>query len=345
MAGTVLGVLSLVCKLRSKHAKENSYLRMPPRQQATNRYGQLKLTAMKSHLLLFSTIMSLFANGQTSVYHPFPDSNAVWNFHFQWYCFANGTADEFYSITFSGDTIISSQTYHKLRTPFVQSFSTGTCSGSQIGYIGAIRQDTAARKVFFVPPSDTTEQLLYDFTLQVGDTVRGFTASFAWPGEIVQSIDSILVGTTYRKRWIINNCYNFHFIEGIGSTYGLVEVSPGCVTDLPDYTLTCFQQDGNAQYPDTMTNCQIITSIQSKNKITYNVEAFPNPFKGSFTIDFGGNDFKELFITDLLGKIILRQSIEKLTQIKIDNLHAGTYLFGVIDRNGLSKNGKIISCP
>ena len=300
---------------------------------------------MKRHLLLLATLSSLFANGQTSVYHPFPDSNAVWNFHFQWYCFANGTADEYYSITFSGDTIIGSQTYHKLSTPFVQSYSTGTCGGYPTGFRGAIREDTAARKIFFVPPSESTEQLLYDFTMQVGDTVRGFTASFAWPADIVQSIDSILVGTTYRKRWNINNCYNIHFIEGIGSTYGLIEVSPGCVTDLPDYTLTCFQQNGNAHYPDTITNCQLITSIQSKDKVLYKVEAFPNPSNGCFTIEFGGGDIKELFITDLLGKIILRQSIDKQTQIKIDNLHAGTYLLILIDRNGLRLNSKIVSCP
>ncbi len=102
------------------------------------RYGRLKPTAMKRHLLLLATLSSLCANGQTSVYHPFPDSNAVWNFHFQWYCFANGTADEYYSITISGDTIIGSQTYHKLSTPFVQSFSTGNCGGSPMGYRGAI---------------------------------------------------------------------------------------------------------------------------------------------------------------------------------------------------------------
>ena len=74
---------------------------------------------MKKLLLLFSTMLTLFANGQTSVYHPFPDSNAVWNIHFQLYCFANGTGDENYSITISGDTLINSQTYHKLTTPYV----------------------------------------------------------------------------------------------------------------------------------------------------------------------------------------------------------------------------------
>lgn len=33
---------------------------------------------MKKILLLISTLISVNVNAQTSVYHPFPDSNAVW---------------------------------------------------------------------------------------------------------------------------------------------------------------------------------------------------------------------------------------------------------------------------
>lgn len=70
--------------------------------------------------------------------------------------------------------------------------------------------------------------------------MKGYIASFAVQTDTVQSIDSVLVGNTYLKRLIIKNCYNVHFIEGIGSVYGLLERSPGCVTDLPDYSLTYF---------------------------------------------------------------------------------------------------------
>lgn len=94
--------------------------------------------------------------GQTSIYHPFPDSNAVWNFHIQAYCFQNGDGDENYSIILLGDTIINSQSYHKLTTPFVESYSTGSCGATQTGYKGAIRQDSAAKKVFYVQPTKAT---------------------------------------------------------------------------------------------------------------------------------------------------------------------------------------------
>ena len=333
------------------------YTRNSLREQITNSYshnwlreakcyGQLKkTTTMKKLLLLNLILLTLFAKGQTSAYHSFPDSNAVWNFHFQHYCFFNGTGDEYYSITFSSDTLINSQTYHKLTTPFVQSFSTGTCGGIPTGYKGAIRQDTANKKVFYIPPTDTTEQLLYDFTMQVGDTVRGYIETFAFTTDIVQSIDSVLIGSTYRKRWNINNCYNIQFIEGIGSTYGLFERSPGCITDDAGYSLTCFQQNGQSLYPDTITNCQLITSVNSIDNFSNQIKIFPNPSSSSFTVDFDNADIKEIKLTDLLGNTIFQQQTNKQSQIKIDRLQIGTYILTIIDRKNRTTNRKIISCP
>jgi hypothetical protein len=40
-------------------------------------------------------------------------------------------------------------------------------------YAASIRQDTAARKVYIVPRNQTSEQLLYDFNMQVGDIFMG----------------------------------------------------------------------------------------------------------------------------------------------------------------------------
>ncbi len=299
---------------------------------------------MKKLLLLFSTLLAFFANGQTSVYHPFPESNAIWNIHYQFYCFFNGTSDENYSITISGDTLISSQTYHKLTTPYVQSFSTGTCGGISTGYKGAIRQDIINRKVYFVPPSSNTEQLLYDFTMQVGDTVRGYTEPITMQTDTVQSIDSVLVGNSYRKRWNINTCYNIHFIEGIGSTYGLTERSPGCITDLADYSITCFQQNGQTLYPNTTTNCQLITSVNSKDEISLQVNVYPNPSNGLFTVDLD-QLIKEIQLTDLLGNIILQQRTNNQTKFNIENLKSGTYILTLIDKDNRTTNRKIISCP
>src|SRR5688572_26179253 len=134
---------------------------------------------MKRILLLLLIFYSTSSSAQTSVYHEFPDSNAVWNFHcVQWMCMPVGPGPanvQFdYSITMIGDTTINGLIYHKLFTPFIQIINNTNCQmWMGTGYKGALREDTALRKVYYVPQSDTAEQLLYDFNLQVGDTVQG----------------------------------------------------------------------------------------------------------------------------------------------------------------------------
>jgi hypothetical protein len=301
---------------------------------------------MKRLLLLALLFTHQFTKGQTTIYHAFPDSNAIWNFNFGMYCFFNGTADDYYSITISGDTLINSQTYHKLTTPYIQSFSTGNCAGVvTTGYKGAIRQDTTNRKVFFIPPSNNAEELLYDFTIQVGDTVRGYTETQAMPPDIVQSIDSVLVGNTYRKRWKINTGYGINLIEGIGSTFGLIERSPGSVVDVGGYIITCFQQNGSIFYPDTITSCQLINSVYPIDIISTQVAIFPNPSKGDFTIDFNRANIKEIQLIDLLGNIIIRKQTENQTKINLFNLYSGTFILAIIDNDGNTTYKKIISCP
>lgn len=230
---------------------------------------------------LFVTLsLSFIISGQTNTYYSFPDSNAVWNFHYQMHCMQNGTADEQYSITISGDTLINNQQYKKLTTPFNNNNSSGTCGGKPIGYKGAIRHDSVYKKVYFIPPSDSAEHILYDFTLTVGDTLRGFLADF---DPVVQKIDSVQVGNSYRKRWVIDSsCYFINIIEGIGSTYGLIELIPPCITDLADYSLLCFQHN---QDTFNNSNCQLITTIREEKLSQEKFKIYPNPSSGSIQFE------------------------------------------------------------
>jgi len=97
-------------------------------------------TNMRKILLTVLVSLTFYTNAQTSVYHPFPDSSATWNIQHTSICMM-GNSNENYSITISGDTIIQSQTYHKLIIPFVKSNNSGVCDFTTIGYKGAFRQD------------------------------------------------------------------------------------------------------------------------------------------------------------------------------------------------------------
>jgi hypothetical protein len=299
---------------------------------------------MKKILLVILTSLTIAMNAQTSVYHSFPDSAAVWNIHYQAYCFINGDGNDYYSITFSNDTSIGGQTYHKLITPFVQSFSTGTCGSGRIaGYQGSIREDSLNRKVFFVPPSQSAEQLLYDFNMQVGDTVKGYLESFAYPSDTVISVDSVLVGTNYRKRWNINSCYNISIVEGIGSTYGFYQATPGCITDAPGYAITCFEEHGQTLYPAFPTNCGLITNVSAIDDLSAQIRIFPNPSAGKTTLDFGKAHIKELQVTDVLGNVVYKRILHLQTSLEINDLKAGTYFITLTDTDNRRISRKIIS--
>jgi hypothetical protein len=298
----------------------------------------------KQLLFAWFTFLTLSLFGQTSVYHPFPDKNVVWNFHFGLQCWT-GTSDENYSIIISGDTIISGKTYQILTIPFAQSFTSGECDHIMVGYKGAIRHDNVLKKVFIIPPTETLEQLLYDFNMQVGDTVKGYIETNNFPPDTVQSVDSVFIGNSYRKRWNINIGYGVQFIEGIGSTFGLVERSPGNKIDLPDYTLNCFQQNTFTIYPNTSSNCELITAVNPEEKLSDEINIFPNPSNGSFTICFGSENIKEIVLTDILGNILLKQIPINETKIKVDNLNEGIYILSVLKTDNKVTSRKIICGP
>ena len=275
---------------------------------------------MKKILLFLFSSSSAFA--QTNVYHPFPDSNAVWNV--QWSCFF-GFGDSWFSYRMEGDTSIGNNVYHKIVKGSV--VSTGTCGIGGLNYQGCIRQDTSLKKVFIVTPFDSVEKVFLDFNLQIGDTV--FPSGW-WCTSTVQNIDSILIGNSYRKRWWID--FGPEIIEGIGSTWGLME--PPCpIIDFPATALTCFQQDGRTLYPDTISSCEFIDAVINKNYEKNILMISPNPFQQTTTLTLNNiSAGKNLVLTiyNSLGMAVRTETIPSAPFI-LDRkfLSNGLYFFSL----------------
>ncbi|MEI7492168.1 MAG: T9SS type A sorting domain-containing protein [Bacteroidota bacterium] len=300
---------------------------------------------MKKLFFFLLILWNSNSNAQTENYHPFPDSNAQWNIDFRVFGWP-GTYEALYSIEISGDTLINSQQYHKLNTPYIQTSGKSKANLIYAGYKGAIRQDTVNRKVYIIPPSELTEQLLYDFTLLPGDTVKGFIETYGDQKDVVISVDSVLVGNNYRKRWNINLSYQISLIEGVGSTYGLIEKSPGQGADYPDISISCFRQNFNTIYPDTTTNCDIITQINPVLKSNELIKAYPNPSNGILNIEVDQPKMvKKIQVTDLLGNIVFLKEENIPYNLKIENLSAGIYFLSVIDLENKWITKKILNYP
>ena len=133
-------------------------------------------------------------------YTPFPDSNAVWKIVYKTYPPGPMPSYEFHFDQFiGGDTIINSTLYNKL----YELDYDPNCSLNTYGpyYVGCFRNDIPEKRVYFIKKTQSEELLLYDFSLNIGDTVPQTYINFSYPYLIVEDIDSVMVGSSYRKRF------------------------------------------------------------------------------------------------------------------------------------------------
>lgn len=287
---------------------------------------------MKTILLSF-VIIIIAISALAQQYRSFPTHDAVWkeNHHVSYgsshYSYLN------YQNFINGDTVINGKTYHKIyssgkRYSYVS--NSGSTSYYQNVYKGCIREDSLKHVYFYL---NALEYLLYDFNLDLGDTLsdnlHGMGLMHSYDPSIkliVNAIDSVIVGGDYHKRYRFDYSYHtLYLIEGIGSSDGLLETFdcyPSYSTDL-----ICFKQDNIDAYPFGQ-GCDLgvtgIEEIASEQKI----QLFPNPSHGTFTINFM-DDAPEnaiLRISDQLGQTVYEK---KLTGNKSHQINAGKIADGI----------------
>jgi hypothetical protein len=169
---------------------------------------EINFSSMKK--LYFLSIISLlgFLNGNAQTYYPVLDSVNEWSYTFQGigiemsslqsapcnYPFVNMTPFKQYT---AGDTIIDSLSYK------IAMNSDLSC------VMGYLREDTAAQKVYFIDNAGNPEIVLYDFSMQVGDTIP---VSFLSPWSaytsgnyILDAITTMQIGPGQRRVFHLSN--------------------------------------------------------------------------------------------------------------------------------------------
>jgi hypothetical protein len=288
-------------------------------------------------LFVFLTLNFASALAQSGAYAPIPDSGAVWNFR-ETSSWCGSIAD--YSIMTDGDSLIGGVLYHKLYTPFVAT-AISSCIQAGVGYRGAFRNDSAASSVYYLPPLDSVEQLLYDFTWQQGDTVQGWLRSTGISPAVIDRVDSVLVGNEYRSR-IHVDCYDVDLIEGVGSTYGLITGLPGCVTDVNDIRLECFSVNGQTFLPDTVSDCILINAVEHLDDI-FPISVYPVPANGPLCFRAQHQGTFDLQLFDVTGKCIYTNAVELIPGreviVETDDLPSGVIELFLTDRS----SGKVFT--
>ncbi|HYX07889.1 MAG TPA: T9SS type A sorting domain-containing protein, partial [Bacteroidales bacterium] len=240
------------------------------------------------------------------------------------------------------DTIINKVTYNALyqtiSTYFIQ---TGECEynlsgpNKSMAYLGAIRTDE--NQVFFIPAEDSVSYIIYDFSLNQGDTINwsrpdiieNFVAA-------VTDTDSILIGGKYRKR-ISLDVYGTlpdQWIEGIGSINGLFSTFGYRSWEKIIHELMCYR-DNDIIFNNFGCNaCDIISSYNNIETKKYKI--FPNPTHEEVTIEFPDNVYPiRINIYESTGKLVFQIKEIKSNPINLNlaNLNKGIFFIEIINRD------------
>jgi len=286
-------------------------------------------------------------------YTPFPDSNAIWSEYYEPPLGSDECPSYHALALFNEDTVINSITYHKL----FRLYDT-VLNREKAEYIGGIREDTAKRVYCRMKSGETThwwypsyvnvnekeEILLYDFSLEEGDTLYGGNFMLHDDYLVVEKIDTVIDNEELRKKYSFERGW-VKWIEGIGNVRGLLFLSASLPTNGVNNTLICFKRDGKQEYfNDQFSECfpgQLASAIGEVN--TQSARVFPNPAKESVYFEHAG-DYERVCIYTLNGKQLIQQPISEQDRISVSvsAFPPGMYFYKLIGSSGQTKTGKFI---
>lgn len=303
-------------------------------------------------LLIILIITSGSVQSQTSLYHPFPDSNATWCCTY-YFTVSADCYDGYSTYTMWGKQMINNIWYNKILV--YDSAEHYHCQPPN--YLGTtittdtlfIRQDSSLKKVWFYDSASSSDKILYNFNLSVGDTLDSTKVHFGNNGftapKIITSIDSVLINGTYRNRYNYNNSCTFSptdtsIIEGIGALHGFI-YPPSCFEFL--FFLNAFHQNNTLYYGNSTAQCYDFTSGIAEAVDKLNISVYPNPTKDELTITLSQFQKAKLEIYNSIGEKIYTQHITVSNKLQTSNWHEGIYFIRITSGEKIV-TGKFVVC-
>jgi hypothetical protein len=160
---------------------------------------------------------------------------------------------------------------------------------------GFLRQDSM--KVFFRTLFNSTEYLVYNFDLSVGDSLP-ITTIYFQDDLIVHEVDSVLIGSTWRRRIYFNEGASW-LIEGLGHNGGFLESIPPMLECA--HTFICLKLDTELVFQGNFEECEISTSISTLENKKWTLS---KDITGNYWNILGAKSSDHLLLFDLSGKEI-----------------------------------------
>ena len=210
--------------------------------------------------------------------------------------------------------------------------------------------------------ADQREGILYDFTLEVGDTFRRppiYTPSFlpeSYHDLVVTNIDTATLnnGET-RRRWTLEFIDPFLasefapivWLEGMGSTHGFLCDTETRVDFDRRPVLGCYSRYGEVLFSNDMGSTDdcllrsVITSTDtpSNDQLTNRFKVYPNPTTGEVSIEGVLNNF-EIQLFSVSGRLM--KTYENDNTLNLGALPNGLYLLNLTTKDGYRQVTRVV---
>ena len=268
-------------------------------------------------------------------YSPFIDNGKHWNVMHEGY--GEKRTIEYYIST--QDTTINDTVYRKVLVNDQYNYYPS-------GIAGFIREDTAERRVYFRPYyaewHPIHDGLLYDFSIDVGDTVDVYglyycqTYSNAYKVVSISTIE--LLNGEQRTLWDLHpveeNVQKLdQWIEGVGSINGVL--FPGCyeMATISLYLeLLCYYEDDVKLYMSARDTCFVNWTSGVQTNMQHDIQPYPNPVSNFLYLATvcESERFNAYEIYNLSGlKVAEGRFFDHSYTIPVDILRSGMYLLRI----------------
>ena len=276
-------------------------------------------------------------------YKPLLDYYNEWNVRF---CYASVCDTDIYYT--NGDTIVDGMNfkvldgYHYISRGFL------------------LREDVTERKVYLkaILPNSINDYLLYDFSLEVGDSIDMKNPITPFPENAgYYKVDSIIPrplvdGNNYKHFYLSptpSNTVgenNAIWVEGAGSLS--IITAPGGDADIDGVgRLACMFKNGESFYSDLgiidECNPSIILSVSSFSSENNNIKAISKPGTDIFEL-IHIDEISTIILYDIKGLVLdtFKINHQSSTSINLENYPSGMYLLAFESNHKRIENIKIL---
>lgn len=211
-----------------------------------------------------------------------------------------------------------------------------------------LREDTVVGLVFQYDHALQTEHILYDYSIEVGDTIHDY---FDWDlvgwdptPTVVVSMDSVQLsdGVYYRRWQLSTDVFDgvlHDYIEGVGSTFGITHEAPQYYGD--GAHLWCYKRN-EVDVLWSVHYCPLPAGLSVQDPGKGTMIQFFNASGGSVSYDIGRSS-GDLIIRAIDGRSILRASVSGSGSIPWTGHPTGIYVYEFQDRTGLRWTRRFIA--